>query len=88
MNNDTPITNAAWSAAKEQTDTNGNPDWGCVAHDMRDKCEEIERKKARLASALRILIERHGDEVNGGPPITGEEWEIASYALPRIDSHP
>jgi hypothetical protein len=51
-----------------------------------DEMRRMERENARLASALRILIERHEDEVNGGAPITGEEWEIASYALPRIDS--
>jgi hypothetical protein len=50
------------------------------------RADAAEARAARLASALRILIERHEDEVNGGAPITGEEWEIASYALPRIDS--
>jgi hypothetical protein len=40
----------------------------------------------RLAAALRRLIERHEEETNGGTPISGEEWEIASYALPRVDS--
>jgi hypothetical protein len=50
------------------------------------RADAAEARATRLASALRILIERHEDEVNGGTPITGEEWEIASYALPRIDS--
>lgn len=53
MDNDTPITNAAWSAAKEQTDNNCTPDWLCVAHDMRDKCAEIERENAALRCALK-----------------------------------
>ena len=38
-----------------------------------------------VTAELRRLIERHEEEVNGGTPISGEEWEIASYALPRVD---
>ena len=40
----------------------------------------------RLSATLRRLIERREEEVNGGEPISGEEWEIASYALPRTDN--
>jgi len=68
MNNDTPITNAAWSAAKEQTDTNGNPDWGCVAHDMRDKCEEIERERDAARAALEKLDGIYRSEQDDLPP--------------------
>jgi hypothetical protein len=59
-----------------------------VAHDAMWICfaRELERENDRLAAALRKLIASHEDEANGGASITGEEWEIASYALPRIDS--
>jgi hypothetical protein len=38
-----------------------------------------ERDQARLS--LRTLIALHEREIETGEPITGEDWEIAAYAL-------
>lgn len=78
MNSDTPKTNAAWDAAKNQTDTNDVPDWGCVAHDMRDKCAELERENAQLRAAgnrMREHLLRTAGDSEQSPIIA--QWDDA-----------
>lgn len=46
--------------------------------------KRIAKERNRLEAALKILLRRHEEETIGGETISGEEWEIASYALPNM----
>jgi hypothetical protein len=57
-------------------------------HRMKETARELERElnqaianRDRAASALATLIALHEWEIETGEAITGEEWEIAGYAL-------
>lgn len=47
-----------------------------------DDVRRIAIERNRLEDALTNLLRRHEEEIHTGEPISGEEWEIASYALP------
>jgi len=37
----------------------------------------------RMEQALKTLLRRHEEEIEGGRPISGEEWDVAAFALPN-----
>lgn len=59
----------------------GDPKGRLMQDELVDHCQKIREDRNRLLQALRTLINRHEEEIEGGEPVSGEEWEIASYAL-------
>ena len=57
------------------------PKWEDFAKDIERELNQAIKERDRAQSALRTLIALHEREVETGEAITGEEWEIAGYAL-------
>jgi len=62
--------------------------WSDSFMDMMLHARQLERElnqaiseRDRLQSSLRTLIALHEREIETGQPISGEDWEIAGYAL-------
>ena len=72
---------------RDQARSNVKP-MGAVTIARNGYIEEIEaqrdqaiKERDRAQASLRTLIALHAWEVETGEPISGEEWEIAGYAL-------
>ena len=77
---ETPRMDKAWGIYQDfPHDDDGDP-WGIGAQLERELNQAIrERDMAQLS--LKILIALHEREIETGQPISGEDWEIAGYAL-------
>lgn len=90
MESETPRTDAVAQnfhviAATEKTQ--------CRQYILAAECRTIERerneavlKNKRLEAALIILINLTEGLADGGVGITGEDWEIASYAIQSLEN--
>jgi hypothetical protein len=65
---------------RDQARSNVKP-MGAVTITRNRYVEELESQLQRAQASLRTLIALHEREIETGEPITGEEWEIAGYAI-------
>jgi hypothetical protein len=65
---------------RDQARSNVKP-MGAVTIARNGYIQEIEAQRDKAQSALRTLIALHEREIETGEPISGEDWEIAGYAI-------
>lgn len=85
MESDTPETDSAWESYSSSA-TDGDP-WGLATKLERER-NEARLQNTRLRSALLTLINLNNGIADGGDGITGEDWEIAGYALELLENSP
>jgi hypothetical protein len=51
--------------------------------EIEDQRDQAIKERDRAQVSLRTLIELHEREIETGEPITGEDWEIAGYAITK-----
>ena len=77
---ETPRMDKCWEINQDNPFNEEGDPWGLGAQLERELNQAIrERDMAQLS--LKILIALHEREIETGQPISGEDWEIAGYAL-------